>query len=211
VNLSEPATSLLPTLRARILTALAGADDGLTGRGLADLAGTSVSSTARVLDTLVDGGLVHRVQVGSAWLYRLNRDHLAASAVLDLAGMRPRLLAKLAETLRDFEVRPVTAVLFGSAARGDGDSDSDIDLLLVRPDGADEDDPAWAGDVHRLIARVQAWTGNAVSILEYSESDLRQTLAEHRRFARELRRDHIHLYGKRLPPVRVAARKQAVR
>jgi len=211
MNLSEPATSVLPELRASILTTLAGAEDGLTGRGLASLAGTSVTSTARVLDRLVRGGLVHRVEIGSARLYRLNRDHLAASAVLDLADIRSRLLAKLTDQVRSFEVRPVTALLFGSAARGDGDETSDIDLLLVRPDDTDEDDPAWAGDLRQLAARVRAWTGNTANVLDYGETELRATLTEDRQFARALRRDGIHLHGTRLPPIHVAARKSVPR
>lgn len=38
----------------------------------------------------------------------------------------------------------VHASLFGPFARGDGDASSDIGLLLVRPDGIDEDEQPWA-------------------------------------------------------------------
>jgi hypothetical protein len=133
MDLTEPSASVLPDIRARVLTALAGTETGLTGRGLATVAGTSVSSTARVLDRLVAGGLVLRVQIGSARVYRLNRAHLAASAVLDLASMRGRLLTRLTDALEHFTTPPVTAVLFGSAARGDGDEDSDVDSCSSGP------------------------------------------------------------------------------
>lgn len=207
MNLAEPATSVLPGIRARILTALARTEAGLTGRGLAAVAGTSVSSTARDLERLVTGGVVYRVQIGSAQLFRLNRDHLAVAAVLDLASIRERLLTKLSAALGNFASPPVTAVLFGSAARGDGDEDSDVDLLLVRPDGTADDDPEWAADVTGLAERVRAWTGNQANVLDYDESELRDLFASGSGFAREVRRDGILLHGRPLPFVRrVAAR-----
>ena len=205
MDLTTPAASVLPAVRARVLIALAGAEDGLTGRRVAALACTSVSTTARVLDGLTAGGVIHRTQVGSACVYKLNRDHLAADAVLALATMRTRLIEQLAARLRGFEHRPATAVLFGSAARGDGDEDGDIDLLLVRPADVDDDDPQWRHDVDQLCSALLNWTGNSPDVLEYDQDELDQMLAENRPLARGLARDGIHIYGRPLKPIRLAS------
>ncbi len=63
--------------------------------------------------------------------YLLNRDHLAAPAVLVLAGMRSELLRRIGEFTDQWEVAPLLLGTFGSFARRDGDADSDIDFLLV--------------------------------------------------------------------------------
>jgi predicted nucleotidyltransferase len=172
MNLTDPAAAVLPPLRARVLTVLARSDAGLTGRGVATLAEGSVAGVAKVLEALVSGGLVHRADAGSAGLFTLNRAHLAAPAVEVLAGMRHELFARLRAAVVDFTTPPVSAVVFGSAARGDGTDDSDVDLLLVRPPSVEDDDEEWAGDVERLGRSVLDWTGNALNVVEYGAGEV---------------------------------------
>jgi predicted nucleotidyltransferase len=172
MNLTDPAAAVLPPLRARVLTVLARSDAGLTGRGVATLAEGSVAGVAKVLEALVSGGLVHRADAGSAGLFTLNRAHLAAPAVEVLAGMRNELFARLRGAVVEFTTPPVSAVVFGSAARGDGSDDSDVDLLLVRPPGVEDDDEEWAGDVERLGRSVLDWTGNALNVVEYGAGEV---------------------------------------
>lgn len=172
MDLALPASALLPPLRARVVTVLAGTEQGLTGRRIAVLAEGSVAGVAKVLDGLVSAGLVHRVEAGSANLYYLNRHHLAAPAAVILAGMRHELVARFAASFDAFTHPPASAVLFGSAARGDGDADSDIDLLLVRPRDVAEDETRWVADVERLGRHVLAWTGNVLNVVEYGLAEL---------------------------------------
>jgi hypothetical protein len=172
MDLTEPAAAVLPALRARVLTVLARTDVGLTGRRVASLADGSVAGVAKVLEALVSGGLVHRADAGSAGLYTLNRAHLAAPAVEVLAGMRNEFFARLRKRVAEFTTPPASAVVFGSAARGDGTEESDVDLLLVRPPGVQDDDEAWAGDVERLGRLVVDWTGNALNVVEYGVDEI---------------------------------------
>ena len=55
-------------------------------------------------------------------------------------------------------------------------SRSDIDLFIVRPDGIDESDPVWRGQIDSLRSRIKAWTGNGTRVLEYRERQMQDGL-----------------------------------
>jgi len=154
----------------------------------------------KVLERLVEHGLVHRQAAGGALLHALNRDHLAAAAVLALADIRSSLWVRIYDLLSDWKLGAVHASVFGSAARGDGGTASDIDLFLVRPAAIDsEDEQRWRGQVDELTARVQAWTGNPLTVVEQSEQELPQLIDADLPVLEDLRGDAVHLIG---PPVR---------
>lgn len=146
---------------------------GMTGRRVAQLAREgSQQGIGKALGRLVDVGLVNQRSAGSAILYELNRDHLAAPAVEQLTKLRRTFLERLEATFAGWERPPRHASMFGSAARADGDESSDIDLFLVRPDTVDEEDSIWRDQVGRLADDVMAWTGNRAGVAEVSESSL---------------------------------------
>ena len=68
--------------------------------------------------------------------------------------------------IASWRTAPVTAVRFGSFARGEGDEDSDVDLLLVRPSDVAELDDTWDRQQQALRDLVQRATGNACQIME---------------------------------------------
>ena len=144
---------------------------------------------------LVEHGLVDREDAGSAALYRLNREHLAAPAVDVLASLRPELVSRIRRKIEDWAFAPVGASLFGSLARGEGDTRSDIDVLLVRPDDAGDDETLWRTQVDDLATSVERWTGNHTSIVEVTESELAQLRDSGRAIVDELRRDALPLFG----------------
>ena len=94
-------------------------------------------------------GLFCQVEAGRARVYRLNRDHVAAEPISQLAELRPRLFRRsAARTVRGLAIPPhFTSSVFGSAARGDGDMNSDVDIFLVRPGDVPEDDEEWRRQV----------------------------------------------------------------
>ncbi len=114
-------------------------------------------------------GLVLRSEVPPAHLYSLNREHVAYPAVAALANIRSEFLARLKGDFKTWTVKPVHASMFGSAARADGDTDSDIDIFLLRPRGVDEEDETWQRQTDELSFSVAAWTGNPVSLIEFSD------------------------------------------
>ena len=90
---------------------------------------------------------------------------------------------------------PVAVVVYGSAARGDGDVASDIDLLVVRPAGVGDDDPAWHDAVTDLASRVTRWTGNPCEVLDRSANELAAMAADGERLLTEIRRDGRAVVG----------------
>ncbi len=172
----------------------------MTGREVARLLGrASHGGVQKVLRRLVEHGVVDQSEAGSALLYSLNREHLAAPAVRVLADMRRELLVRLREAIGRWRIQPVHASLFGSAARADGDTRSDIDVFLVRPIGVEEDNAVWREQVDSLCAQIGRWTGNRTGISEVSAAGLDVLLGADPPILATLRGEAIALAGVALP------------
>lgn len=172
MDLSSPLRSLFPSVDSDVLSVLAGSTRPRTGREVSRLADRSQAATQRVLDRLVDHGIVLRTDAGRSRLYQLNRSHLAAVPIEELANLRQALFRELDEMFSLWEPAPLHASVFGSAARGDGGPDSDIDIFLVRPRSVDGDDEDWRRNVAGLAELVFDWSGNHAGIAEVGEGDL---------------------------------------
>lgn len=202
MDVSRPYSALSPTLDGAVLNVLAGTTRPLTGREVSRLVGKSSHAGALdALNRLVDHGLVNRQEAGRALLYTLNRDHVAAPAVLILAGLKDELLHRLREAIAQWDIPPVHASLFGSAARGDGDTSSDIDLLLIRARDVAADDPRWRHQLDALSASVIHWAGNRLSIAEVTEDDVRRMREDDGSILQEMDEDTILLAGTDLADV----------
>lgn len=195
MDLTHPYRALSPTIDAELLVVLVGSRESRSGRELAQLIGRSQTGVQHVLDRLVGEGLVERRKAGRAFLYSFNYDHLLAPAVQEMAKVRLELVSRLRELIGDWDVAPVHASLFGSAARGDGDAKSDIDIFLVRPKGTDEDDEEWRACVEDLAESVERWTGNVASIIELPEERLGALRKRRPPALSGLTRDAIDLAG----------------
>jgi predicted nucleotidyltransferase len=143
MDVSHPFTALMPGLDSAVLSVLARTTRAQTGREVALAAGRSPSGVRSVLDRLAEQGFVDSERAGRAYVYTLNREHLAAPAVEALAGLRPALADRLRREIAGWRIAPSHASLFGSAARGDGDAASDVDLFIVRPGGIEAEDATW--------------------------------------------------------------------
>ncbi|ANN15623.1 hypothetical protein SD37_08090 [Amycolatopsis orientalis] len=171
MDLSRPLMTVTPTLDGDVLAVLAN-HDGIftTGQLHRLLARHSEEGIRKVLRRLTKQGVVLSDRVGNAFAYRLNREHLAAEHIIGLARIQKTLLERIEDRLESWELPPVYAAVFGSAARGGMTEDSDVDLLLIRPDDADDDQ--WETQVHELAVEVTRWTGNDTRPLEFTEAEL---------------------------------------
>ena len=197
MDVSKPFTALSPSVDVDVLVALAGSSTPRSGREVARRADRSKTGVKHVLDRLVDHGLVDRLEAGSTLLYSLNRDHLLAPAVEQMASARAEMIRRLREEIGDWELPAVHASLFGSAARGQGDTRSDIDLLVVRPADIDPEDETWRAQIDTLAGSVRRWTGNHAGIAEISEGELPRLRKERPPVLEEVRRDAVDLAGQR--------------
>lgn len=172
MQMQRPLAVITPTLDADVLTALARAETTFTPGQVARLVpDASVEGIRKVLRRLTGTGVVTAQRVGNAYTYQLNREHLAAPAILELAAQRTTLLTRIEDTLASWPVPPVYGALFGSAARGQMRPDSDIDIVLIRPD--DTDPEAWDTRTGELAAAVTRWTGNDTRVLDMTEAEAR--------------------------------------
>lgn len=196
MDVSRPYAAVCPTLDGDVLRVLAGTELGLTGREVAAMAGRS--SHKGVLDSLhrlTAHGLVKRVPLNRAYLFALNREHIAAEAVKLLMALRPKLFDLIERAIGDWEIAPVHASVFGSTARGDGGLDSDIDVLIVHPPGVAEDE-RWQAQVDLLRDKLEAWTGNRANLVEKSEAQMAELARQQRPIVAELRSDAIMVAGR---------------
>jgi predicted nucleotidyltransferase len=197
MQFSEPISTVFPGLHGRVLSVLAQTDTALTGRALAGLLHTpaSTSGVQKVLDDLVRNGVVSSEPAGRAKLYTLNRDHVAAPAIEELANLRDRFVGRLRAEAETWEISATAVWLFGSTSRGQGGADSDIDILVVRPDDIGDSDPQWLLQIETLAEHATRWTGNPCEIVEYSSRELKQLVRRGERLVTELRRDALPVAG----------------
>jgi Nucleotidyltransferase domain len=207
VNLTDPASSVVPSLDHEVIAVLAGTTRPLTGREVHRLARRgSQSGVQRILTRMVASGLVTMTEAGSARLYVLNREHVAAEAVLELLDLRGRLFARIRAHLATWPIPPVAAAAFGSAARGDGGLDSDIDVFLVRPDELDSDDPRWTDPISQLAERIARWSGNSASFIEATPTQMRAMLDRDEPIIADIRTDAIPLTERALLDISAVTR-----
>jgi predicted nucleotidyltransferase len=200
MNVGRPYTAVCPSLDGEVLVALAATSMAMTGRQVAVMTGrSSHSGVLTVLNRLTEHGLVERVELNRAFLFSLNRDHVAYPAVVALVGLRGELLARIQKELDAWELPPIHMSLFGSFARGDGDTDSDVDLFVVRPAAVLEEDARWRDQLDGLTSRIYRWTGNRAAILEASETELAGLAKDEPAVVTQLRGDAIVLSGLDVP------------
>lgn len=166
-------SSLIPSLDAVALEVLAGTQSALGASRIHHLGRRgSRQGIANALDRLVDHGLVTAQPTNHGAMYRLNRDHLLAPAVLLAADARQTLIRRMADACRRLSPSPTSASLFGSVARSDSTSRSDIDVLLVVDDDTLLDLDNWLDQLHDLSEQVEAWTGNRLEVVTHSAGHL---------------------------------------
>jgi predicted nucleotidyltransferase len=196
MDLSQPYTAICPSLEGPVLDVLAHTTRPLTGREIARLALRGSERGVRlVLHRLVAHGLVTSQEAGSASLFALNREHVAASVVEGLLRLRAELIERIHHDVQGWPSQPLHVSIFGSAARGDGGTASDIDLLIVRPERVAEDDAQWREQTHRLAERIERWSGNHASLHELSPRDLRAALRRNEPIIASLREQSVAIAG----------------
>jgi predicted nucleotidyltransferase len=152
LDVAVPIVSVVPSLHGPVLAVLARTRAPLRQAEIHRLAAAgSYSGVRKVLLQLVEHGVVEEVPGG----FRLNRDHVAADAIVQLASLHGVLVERLRQWAAGHAGIQFVG-LFGSIARRDGDESSDIDVLIVA-DLPSEDRSAMRDELTDLLVR---WTGN---------------------------------------------------
>ena len=200
MDISSPISSVIPGVPGVILQVLARTTQPLTGSGIADLVAPrwSRAGVTKALHGLVESGLVTCMPAGRANLYTLNREHVAATPVLELSHLRATLIDRISAAVRAWPTAATAVYVYGSLARSSGNSSSDIDLLVVRPRHVRESNEKWSSQLIRLTDNVREWSGNHCEILEYTVVELQRLVKRKDALILSLRRDAQLVAGQRV-------------
>jgi predicted nucleotidyltransferase len=201
VDFRRPVEALIPGVQGRILAILAETTAELNLRTIARLADVSPAQASRVLPELVALGLVKRREAPPSALFALVDDHVTARTVRALSRSRDAVLEELGALARKMDPRPVSAVVFGSFARGEADAASDLDIVLVRPaDVGDEAEP-WVSSAETWRTAARRLTGNPVQVLEVDEAEVPRRLRRPTSLWADVLRDGITVHGSPLADI----------
>ena len=199
MDLAMPLAVVTPTLDAAVLHALADTTARASGAQVHRMAGTgSPDGVRRVLTRLVAQGIVLADQHPNATFYLLNRDHVAADAIVALTRLRSTIIDRITDAVSHWSPEPVHASLFGSFARGEATTNSDIDILVVIGPASAADQDTRATQIDQLSADVLRWTGNRGHIVDPTPDTLAAMIAAQDPLLVSWRTDHINLVGIRL-------------
>lgn len=198
MELHHPLRVVTPSIDGDALAVLARAEADFTPSQVRDLIGEySVEGVRNSLNRLAGQGIVSARPAGNSVLYRLNRAHLAAAAIEELASLRETFIERIRATVGQWESPCSFAALFGSAANNTMTADSDIDIFCVRPAGVDADDVDWRDQLDLLGSDITAWTGNEARIVEYGAEEVEVGLDVDERLLVDIDVDGIWLAGRR--------------
>jgi predicted nucleotidyltransferase len=112
------------------------------------------------------------------------------------------VLEELRTLARKLDPSPISAVVFGSFARGEADAASDLDVVLVRPAGVGEDDEPWVSSTDAWRTAARRLTGNPVQVLEIGETEVARRLRRPTSLWAGLIREGVTVHGAPLEELR---------
>lgn len=174
MRLQNPFAAISTTgIDSQLLVVLARTEKHLTVQEICGLLPEegSLEGVRKSIARLTLQGTVLRRTTGRSAAYALNREHLLAQPILEIANAKKEFIQRLAECISVWEVQPHTVKIFGSGARDEMTEASDIDLLVVMPAEIDRDGATALVD--DLADRGKRWTGNDVRPLMYFEDEVR--------------------------------------
>lgn len=195
MDLSSPLRSIAPTLDSTVLEVLAGTEGTMGVTQIARLGGRGTrQGLSLALDRLVEEGLVIAQPGNRGHLYRFNRDHVLADAVLSATRARLTILGRITSKAEHLSPRPLHVSVFGSFARRKAGPESDIDVLVVLPDRCELDDHVYA-QLRELGDDVFAWTGNRMEYLLFNVGGFGDAVVKGEDIVHSWVRDCITLLG----------------
>lgn len=194
-NLNNISKHLLADLvKIQAIKVLYQHSEGMTGRALGSVVGTSPFKINKVLQNLVEQGIVTETVVGRAHLYRLNRDHIFITSIINkLIELEKNILLNLGQTIMPhLDPKPLSIILYGSVARGDEKPNSDLDLLFVYDNHAKSGKISNNAYIMELISRQY---GNPVSIIRIRISDFQHPEPDHKAFVKNIIKEGKNIAG----------------
>lgn len=121
------------SIKVKILRYLTLGYEGKTGRELARIAAVSSPAILKPLHDLENQGIITKKIVGKSHSYYLNKSNIVVSkGIIPLFRLERNLAEELGALLQKaFSQKIISAIWYGSLARGTADLQSDWDILLL--------------------------------------------------------------------------------
>lgn len=203
--LNNPTEGLLSDSLAELLRVLNRMTPGRTGRVLArSCDGVSVTQVNALLRRLERIGLVRSESVPPAKQYFLNKQHVLYAPLIAIAGARSEAFEWLSQKVKTLPGL-VSAIVFGSVARGEETHESDLDLLLVfdSDEVVSQDDSvdATLSKIFELDAEFFERYGMPLGIIRFGPTALRANIPELSPLAQNVVREGKVLFGEELAQI----------
>ena len=180
--------------RISILRVLRDVKEGLSGREIARRSGMNHQTIALALERLENRGVIRRLGSGRNQLFRLNRaNRLVGKVILPLLVAEQKQYLLMQEDLAGVVAgHCLSAVIFGSVARGEETQASDLDLLLIVEKKVHE-----LQDIIRELVRrgMESW-GIRVSPLIMTKTEFSRKAAQGDLLVSNVVNEGVVLYGK---------------
>jgi predicted nucleotidyltransferase len=184
-----------------VLRALRHAVGGLTGREVARQARIAPCAAMGSLGRLESAGVVRRRPAGRAYLFELCGNRLLVKeGLLPLLDLEARMRGRAREILaKAFGREVVSAVIFGSVARGEDRPESDMDLCLVVERPQDKDRAS--GQAGAASSALAEELGITLSAILFTRSEFVQGYRRQEEFYRNVVREGERVSGRDLGEV----------
>lgn len=159
------------------------------------------------LSKLAKEGLVVVKEEGREKYYRINLKNSEARKLCELFETQKReafysknrrlswALQEFVKRLLDFLPEVQSAVLFGSAARGEATKGSDVDVLILVPKVNEQEFKQLSKSVSDLASRVRSRFPVRLSPVVVALEDFQRGLREGQRFTDDVQHDAIVIFG----------------
>lgn len=174
MDLSQPFAAVAPTLDGPVLSVFVRVDGALSAGQVIDLCSEgSPAGIRKVLNRLVDQGVIVEERIGRSYAYRANREHVVWEAIELIAASAKRLEQRIIDEVATWDVEPLSVEMFGSVASGRADAESDVDIMVVAPQfDSSEAERKFEAQLDRLSESVQRWSGNDCNIITIEPEEL---------------------------------------
>jgi len=176
-------------------------------RKLARLSKTGRTTISDEFPKLVKHGILNQRVEGREVYYRLNLDNTRTRKLCELFETEKRekfytqnrrlswSLQEFTKRIFDFLPEIQSAILFGSAVRGELTKTSDVDLLVLVPNLEQGPFNELMKSVDKLAADIRGVYGYALSAVTMTVKDFEAGFREKKRIAQDVVREDIVLFG----------------
>lgn len=152
-------------------------------RELAKHLNTSLFTTKKCLDRLVEEGLILERKNGKMRIFKANMDNLVFKNLKKTYTIEKILKSGLIDFLKEKIPLLSSIVLYGSAARGEDTKNSDLDFLII------------GKKTHLSLDKFKIKLGREINILIYKHSEWKEKVRENKGFYQNLITEGIVFYG----------------